>query len=140
MKPAPITFEHAKEIIYAQPLPGAVKRPAWWLYQHELSKTRPTIYTVEKTLTNVLLWMEEQRLLIEIIKVRPTALQQRLLQMLVDGKSQKQIAFELSKNPRTIHVNFSRLRKRISVDNLYEAVALGVSKKWIKVNKPEKKQ
>ena len=96
MKPATsATSNYPKDIIFARQLPLGVRRSAWWLYLHELNRidiATGKAYTPRKALQNVLAWMDEQQVLLERVKQSPTQMQLRLIQMLADGKSQKQIA------------------------------------------------
>jgi len=132
--------KQAKETIFTQPVPAGVKQSAWWLYQHEMGKIQPTPYTTEKVLTDVLLWMDEQRLLIETLKMTPTQEQRRMLQMLAEGMSQKQIAHALGANARTTRVLFMRMRDRLGMHTLYQLMATAVEKGWVKLqsNKNER--
>lgn len=131
--------KYAKDLIFAQPAPAAVKQSAWMLYQHEMAKTKPTPYNNEKALTNVLLWMDEQRLLMELLKKSPTDEQRRMLQMLADGMSQKQVAHALGENVRTTRVQFMRMRNRLGMDSLYQLMAIAVEKGWVKFKKKDKR-
>jgi DNA-binding NarL/FixJ family response regulator len=108
------------------------------LYQHEMEKTRPrNAYATEQVLCNVLLWMDEQRMLLHILEMRPTPLQQKLLQRLVDGKSPKQIALELNKHPQTIFWHLHKTQERVGTDNLYQTIALAIQRRWIRTPRPK---
>jgi DNA-binding NarL/FixJ family response regulator len=130
------TENNAREMIFAQPLPLGVRRSAWWLYLHELSRLDPATgrnYTRHRAIKNVLGWMREQQVLIERMKQHPTQTQLLLLQMLADGKTQKEIAFELGKNYGTLALHFMHLRRRLGVETLYQVVAISVKRGWVRV-------
>ncbi len=127
----------AKETIFEQTsLLMAIRRTAWWLFCHELNRKDPRTgkaYTPYKALENVLKWMAEQSEMLERVKREPTQMQRRLLQMLADGKSGKQIAMEMGIHEQTLRTHFSRMRSRIGVETMYQVVAVSVKKGWIKV-------
>jgi DNA-binding CsgD family transcriptional regulator len=139
MKPAATMSKNtdAKEVIFAQRgLLMSTKRTAWWLFEHELTRVDPytgKLYTPHKALDNALKWLCEQYYRYERIRLEPTQLQRTLLQMLVDGKSQKQIAYELHRNHRTVRVHFDKLRERVGAESLYQVIALATKKRWVKV-------
>jgi DNA-binding CsgD family transcriptional regulator len=134
--------KHAKDMIFQQPMPLRIRQSAWWLYQHELSRIDPVTgqtYISGKALSNALKWMEEQSLLLEILKQRPNEIQRRMLQMLAEGMSEKQIAHALGKNVRTTRVHFSRLRTRLGMETLYQLMAHSVEEGWVRLTKKDKK-
>lgn len=61
----------------------------------------------------------------------PTRLQLRILQMLVDGMTQKEIAFKLDRNHRTIRTHFHRLKHRLNAVSLFQVIALSTARGWI---------
>ncbi len=126
-----------RDVIFAQLVPLGVRRSAWLLYQHEIDRIDPATgknYRPRKALRNVLAWIDEQRLLLELIKQRPTPTQLRLLQMMVDGMTQKEIAFVLGKNVATTKLHFSHLRERLGVGTLYQAIAIATKRGWVRVS------
>ena len=134
--------KNAKDKIFAQSLPSRIKETAWWLYQHELGRIDPATgrpYSSRKALSNTLMWMDEQKLLLEVLKIRPNEMQRRMLQMLAEGMSQKQIAHALGKNVQTTRVHFARLRTRLGAETLYQLMATAVEKGWVKP-KPYKEE
>jgi DNA-binding NarL/FixJ family response regulator len=64
------------------------------------------------------------------IRKQPTRLEIAILQMLIDGKSQKQIALELHKSLSTIKQNLARARKHAGVDSLYRLIAISIVLGW----------
>ena len=133
----------AKDTIMDQPLPLRVRDTAWWLYQYELRRIDPSTkkpYAPHKALEHTLKWMYEQLLLIESQKLRPNDKQRRMLQMLAEGMSEKQIAFELGMNPQTARGTFLRLRTRLGMASLYQLMAHSVQKGWVRItsNKDER--
>src|SRR5512139_3027236 len=118
----PSAIDEAMETIFAQQgLLLCIRRTAWWLFQHEMKRTDPAtgrMYTPWKALDNTLKWMAEQCQMLERVKQEPTQMQRRLLQMLADGKSQKQIALELGVDARSVRVRFAKLRSRMGAESL----------------------
>jgi DNA-binding CsgD family transcriptional regulator len=134
--------QHAFGMIAAQPVPPGVKRTACWLYQHEMSRIRQrTPYSDEQVLTNVLFWIDEQRLLIQESNKIPAPENRRQLQMLVDGMTQKEIALALGEHPRATRARFNRLKNRLGFGTLYELVATAVKRGWVrpKDNRPRQR-
>jgi len=84
--------------------------------------------------------MYEQILLIESQKLQPNDIQRRMLQMLAEGLSEKQIAFELGMNVGTARVIFLRLRTRLGMQSMYQLMAHSVHRGWVKLktNKDER--
>ncbi len=134
--------EKAKTIIFSRrDLLMSIRRSAWWLFRHELDRVDPAtgrLYTPRRALKNTLRWMDEQATFLERIKQEPTQLQKRLLQMLVDGHSQKQIALQLGISERTINTHFSRFRISVGAKTVYQALAFSVSRGWVKVSRPDR--
>jgi DNA-binding CsgD family transcriptional regulator len=133
----PQIIDVAKETIFEQTsLLTAIRRTAWWLFCHELSRKDPEtgkLYTPYKALDNALKWMGEQSEMLERVKQEPTQMQRRLLQMLAEGKSGKQIALEIGIHEQTLRTHFSRMRSRIGVETMYQLIAVGVKKGWVRV-------
>lgn len=131
-------MDTAKQTIFEQKgLLLCIRRTAWWLFQYELTRTDPATgkpYTPWKALDNVLKWMGEQSEMLERVKREPTQMQRRLLQMLADGKSQKQIALELGIDARNVRSRFYKLRSRLEVDTLFQAIAVATKKGWVRWN------
>lgn len=134
--------EQAREAIFSQRgLLISIRRSAWWLFQHEMTRTDPhtgQFYTPRKALENTLNWMADQAEVLERVKQEPTQMQRRLLQMLAEGKTPKQIAYELGKNARTLRVHFSHIRSRLGVETMYQVMAVAVKKGWVSVSRHER--
>lgn len=139
----PLPFmKKAREAIFSQEgLLMAIRRTAWWLFEYQMRRQDPATgknYTPGKALDSVLRWMDEQSEMLERVKQEPTQLQRRLLQMLVDGKPQKQIAHELQVSRKTLHFHLYRLRNKLGKNlTLYQVIAISVKKNWIKVRQAE---
>lgn len=129
----------AKNVIFEQKsLLMSIRRSAWWLFQYELRRTDPDtgqLYTPYQALDNTLRWMAEQSEQLERVRREPTQTQKQILQMLVDGMTQKQIARELGINPRTIRVHFYKIRARFRVSTMYQVMAICVKKGWVQVKR-----
>lgn len=128
--PQAIIEEAHKTIFGQRSLLLCVRRTAWWLFEYELRRGHPP----EAALDHVLKWMAEQLDMLERVKREPTQLQRHLLQMLADGKSQKQIALELGIRVGSVRVRFARLRKRVGADSLFQVMAIAAKKRWVKVS------
>jgi DNA-binding CsgD family transcriptional regulator len=132
----PSTIQTARETIYSQKgLLMGIRRSAWLLFEIQLKRTDPDtgeLYTPYKALDNTLKWMAEQAEMLERVRHEPTQMQRRLLQMLVDGKTQKEISYELGINSRTIRTTLSRLRSRIGASTMYQVVAVATKKGWVR--------
>ena len=61
----------------------------------------------------------------------PTHLQLRMLQMLVDGMTQKEIALKLGRNHRTVRLHFQRLKHKMNAVSLFQVVAFSTARGWI---------
>jgi len=134
---------NAKDTIFAQPLPLQVRQSAWWLYQYELRRIDPATkkpYPPQQALEHTLKWMYEQLLLIESQKLQPNDIQRRMLQMLAEGLSEKQIAFKLEMNPGTARVIFLRLRTRLGMQSMYQLVAHSVHRGWVQLKSDKKER
>ncbi len=128
--------KQAKGTIYDQPLPLRVRETAWWLYQYELRRIDPATkkpYAPHKALEHTLKWMYEQLLLIESQKLRPNDKQRRMLQMLAEGMSEKQIAHALGMSASTARATFLRLRTRLGMQSMYQLMAHAVQRKWVEL-------
>lgn len=122
----------ARQTIFEQrSLLMSIRRSAWWLYRHEVERG----YSPYDALDNVLKWMAEQAEMLERVKREPTQMQRRMLQMLADGYTQKQIAMELGKNVQTMKQHFYKARERLGVETMYQLMAVAVRKGWVKVNR-----
>jgi DNA-binding NarL/FixJ family response regulator len=122
-----VTIEKAKERIFSQEAPLGIRRSALLLFDIETRKLNRT----DAALVNVLEWMndclERQKRANNIL----TPLELKLLQMLVDGFTQKKIAEELDRNERNTKRHFANVRKKLSVKTTLQAVALCVRYRWV---------
>jgi DNA-binding NarL/FixJ family response regulator len=55
----------------------------------------------------------------------------RVLRLIVEGKTQDQIALEIGLSPETIKRRCRRAREFIGVETLYQAVAVAVARGWV---------
>lgn len=55
----------------------------------------------------------------------------RILSLLVDGKTQDQIALEIDRSRETVKRRCKQIRKELRVESLYQAVAIAISKGWV---------
>lgn len=134
-------LQTAREVIYSQKgLLMGIRRSGWYLFEVQLKRTDPEtrdFYTPYKALDNTLKWMAEQAEMLERVKREPTQMQRRLLQMLVDGKTQKEIAYEMGIDARNIRRNLSSIRNRLEVDTMYQVIAVATKKGWVKWRRKE---
>jgi DNA-binding NarL/FixJ family response regulator len=131
-------MQEVKEIIFAQEgVSLAVKRSALKLYKHEMDKLddmpsrRPS---ARKVLSNILKWMAGQAAK-EKYSRRLTSIELEILQLLVEGMPQKQIALELGCSHKRVKRHFSQIRRKVNVWSTYQAVAVAVERGWVKVPK-----
>ena len=59
----------------------------------------------------------------------------RLLRLLVEGKTQNQIALEFGLSRETIKKRCRDMRRYIGVQTVYEAIAVAVSRGWVSAPK-----
>ena len=135
MSPTKKNMAQARQTIFAQLAPLSVKRSAWVLYQHELTKIDPRTrkpFTQRKAMTNVLKWMALQKKRQELGLRQLSPMQKKIIEMLVmEGLTQKQIAFRLHRNSDTIKHHCERIRKKVGVDSMYQVVAVAVDLGWV---------
>jgi DNA-binding CsgD family transcriptional regulator len=116
----PELLKPARETIYSQTsLLMGIRNSAWYLFTIQLRRIDPctqTWYTPYKALDNTIKWMAEQAAMLERVKQEPTQMQRRILQMLVDGKNGKQIAYEMGIHERGLRGHLSRMRDRIGAE------------------------
>lgn len=62
-----------------------------------------------------------------------TARQRILMQMVVDGLTQKQMALIMGTQRNSIKTNLAVVRRRLGVESLYQAVAIVVERGWVRV-------
>lgn len=128
----------AQQVIFEQDVPSAVRRSAWLLYQHELSRINPVTckpFSSQKALSNILRWISEQK----SKRRRLTPMQRQILYLLaVEGLSQKEIAHRLGRDRGTIKLRFAQIRQRLGVTSMYQVVVLAVQHGWIRLPQVEK--
>lgn len=133
------SMTQAKQTIFEQDAPLAVRRSAWVLYQHELTRIDPStskLYTPRRALANTRRWMAEQKERRK--RKRPTPMQRQILYLLVvEGLSQKQIAYRLRRTDRVIKMHFSQMRVQMGLKSLHQVVAVAVERGWIDAPKLE---
>jgi DNA-binding NarL/FixJ family response regulator len=129
--------EQAQETIRNQEdIPLSIKRSAWILFQHELRQTNPATgkqFTARKALSNVLKWMAGQKARQNFRQLTPK--ERELIGLLVEGLTQKQMAFELGCELVTVKRHFSRIRRKIGVISTYQVVAVAIARGWVNAPK-----
>ena len=132
-------MQQAQQIINDQlDMPLAIKRSAWILFKHELSRTNPATtkqYTAHKALSNVLKWMAGQKAMLNFKQLTPK--ERELLVLLLEGLTQKQMALELGCELVTVKQHFSRIRRKVGVISTYQVVAVAVARGWVNAPKME---
>ena len=132
-------IQEAKQTIYAQEdMSLSIKRSAWTLFQHELGRTNPSTskpFTPRKALSNVLKWMalQKSRRPEELRYLTPT--HKLILQLMVEGLTQKQIALRLGRAERTVVRYCVEIRQLVRVDSIYQAIAVAVERGWVNAPK-----
>ena len=137
-----VALDDAKAIIFSQDVPRNLQRSGLLLFEHECGRTDPETgkkFTKSKALANVLEWMLESRVRRERSRrMMLTPMERQVLQMLVNGLTQRQISIELKKNIRNVRRCFTRVRKRLGVGTLYQVIAISVSYGWVDITHPDK--
>jgi len=137
-----VTPDIAKAIIFSQEVPRNLQRSGLLLFEHECDRKDPDTkksYTKSKALSNVLKWMLEHKARQERARrMMLTPMERQVLQMLVDGLTQRQISIELKKNIRNVRRCFTRVRKRLGVGTLYQVIAISVSYGWVDITYSDK--
>lgn len=142
MKRPRVTRTSARQTIFSQPgFSQAVKRSAWRLFEHEID-CKGQHATLQAALGNVLRWMDDQAKKTARSRHKPSTIDRQMLQELVNGKTQKQIAYRFGFKLKTVHVRFWRLRERLGVETMYQVIALCVKQGWVRVDihVPDKSQ
>ena len=141
MSPTKKSMTLARQTIFAQLAPLSVKRSAWVLYQHELTRIDPRTrkpFTPRRALSNTLKWLAWQATRQDAAMKTITPTQRRILHLLVvEGLTQKQMALALGVETVTIKRHFTEIRKRIGVSSTYQVVAIAVEMGL--VSAPQKK-
>lgn len=125
-----VTIEDAKAVIFAQDVPRAVQRSGVLLFDMECARD----FTKEQALEHVLQWMEDCKKRQDRLSRIPSPIQIERLQMLLDGLTPKQIALKHNISRAGVKQNFYRMRKRIRVDTLYQAIAIAARLGWVNVD------
>ncbi len=136
MSPSKKSVAKARQIIFAQEMISlSIKRTAWILLQHELIREDPQTckpFTLRKALSNTLKWISMQRHRQEAGLRQLSPMQKKIIEMLViEGLTQKQIAYQLKRDPDTIKHHCERIRKKVGVESMYQVVAVAVELGWV---------
>lgn len=135
MSPSKKGMVKARQVIYSQTMSLSIKRSAWILFGHELSRIDPKtgrLFTRRKALANVLKWASAQQSRLDTGLKQLSPMQIKIVEMLVmEGLTQKQIALRLKRDPNTIKHHCERIRKKVGVESLYQVVAVAVDQGWV---------
>lgn len=112
-------MDAAKQTIYAQDASLPVKRSAWFLFEHELMKGGQWV----TILPGVLKWMSDQRL---------TPREKHIIRLLVQGMTQKQIAFEMGCKQRMVRFHLTRVRQKLKLVSTDQVIAVAVDRGWVR--------
>lgn len=127
-------MQQARQIINSQADTSlGIKRSAWILFQHEVSRIDPQtgrLYTARWALQNVLRWMAGQRA--RDLAVRLTPAELRILRLLVEGLTLKQIALEIGVSFETVKRHTRKVRHKTGAETLYQAIAVVVDRGWLR--------
>lgn len=127
-------LKDAKETIYAQEdMPVSIKRSAFKLFEHELKKDKPI--PARRALSNVLKWMALQKARQQEGLRYLTPTHKLILQLMVEGLTQKQIALRLGRAERTVVRYCVEIRQLVRVDSIYQAIAVAVERGWVNAPK-----
>lgn len=131
----------ARQIIYSQTMSLSIKRSAWILFRHELTRVDSKtgrLFTRRKALANVLKWACAQQSRLDAGLKQLSPMQMKIVEMLVmEGLTQKQIAFRLKRDPNTIKHHCERIRKKVGVESMYQVVAVAVDQGWVTAPQPQ---
>lgn len=135
------SMTNARNIIYSQTMSLSIKRSAWILFRHELTRLDPKTgrtFTRRKALANVLKWANAQKSRLDAGLKQLSPMQIKIVEMLVmEGLTQKQIALRLQRDPNTIKHHCERIRKKVGVESMYQVVAVAVDQGWVIAPQPQ---
>lgn len=141
MSPSKNSMTQARQIIYSQTMSLSIKRSAWILFRHELTRIDPKTgraITRRKALVNVLKWASAQKSRLDAGLKQLSPMQIKIVEMLVmEGLTQKQIALRLKRDPNTIKHHCERIRKKVGVESMYQVVAIAVDQGWVTAPQPQ---
>lgn len=109
-----------------------VKRSAWWLFRHETGRLDPDTgrpYTARKALHNVLRWVAGQQA--RSLSIRLTPAELRIMQLLVEGLTMKEIAGEVRTSFRAVKRHMQNVRRKTGSVSTYRAIAVAVDRGWV---------
>ena len=129
------SMTQARQIIFSQTMSLSIKRSAWVLFRHELTRVDPKtgrLFTRRKALASVLKWAGAQKSRLDAELKQLSPMQIKIVELLVmEGLTQKQIALRLKRDPNTIKHHCERIRKKVGVESLYQVVAVAVDQGWV---------
>ncbi len=135
MSPTKQSIAKSRQFIYAQLMPLSIRHTAWFLFCHELKRIDGKTgqrYTERKARANVLKWMVMQKTHQEAGLRKLSPMQKKIIELLVlEGLTQKQVAFRLKRSPDTIKIHCERIRKKVGMDSMYQVVAVAVDLGWV---------
>lgn len=126
-------LDHCRNTIFSHQIPLAIRRSAWSLFLHELTRINPRTskpFTPRRALSNVLKWMAGQKAM-NSYKTKLTPRESKLVRLLVEGLTQKEMALELGCAHKTVKAHLAHVRKKIGVVSTYQVVAVAVEQGWV---------
>ena len=127
-----ISIREAQDAIFAQDVSLGIKQYAWLLFQHEVARIDPGTgrpYTARRALQNVLRWMAGQKARQTTIRLTPAEL--RIMRLLVEGLTLKEIALEVGTSFRTVKRHMQNVRRKTGTISMYQVIAVAVDRGWI---------
>ena len=110
-----------------------IRQSAWILFQHEISRIDPETgrpYTARRALNNVLRWMAGQRA--RDLAVRLTPAELRIMKLLVEGLTLKQVALEVGVSQRSVTRHMKNVRRKTGTVSMYQVIAVAVDRGWVR--------
>jgi len=125
-----ITPENARQTIYTQDALLSIKRSAWALYQHELTRINPRTnhpFTPRRALSNTLRWMAYQKRRGPMNAIRLSDVETEILKLRVtEGLAFKQIAYRLNLTERIVKYRMAQIRVRVGLSSTDQVVAIAI--------------
>jgi DNA-binding NarL/FixJ family response regulator len=126
-------MRQAHEAIIAQEVGPGVRESALFLFEHEIKRIDPDTgrhYTARRALKNVLRWVAGQKARQTITRLTPAEL--RIMRLLVEGLTMKQISLEIGVSFRVVKRHMQNVRRKTGTVSMYQVIAVAVDRGWVR--------